>query len=62
MLVYGGPRRCDKWYLRGIHGHHRSRRTLTATDIAVGSPTTFDTVTSGSNAFTILSSHNIACS
>jgi len=33
--------------------------TLTATDIAVGSPTTFSTVASGSNAFTILHGHDI---
>jgi len=33
--------------------------TITATDIAVGSPTTFNTVASGSNAFTILDGHDI---
>jgi hypothetical protein len=36
--------------------------TLTATDIAVGSPTAFSTVTSGSNAFTILNGHDIVVS
>ena len=36
--------------------------TLTATNIAVGSPTTFNTVTSGSNAFTILNGHAIVIS
>lgn len=36
--------------------------TLLATDIAVGSPTTFNTVTSGSNAFTILNGHDIVIS
>ena len=34
--------------------------TMLATDIAVGSPTTFNTVTSGSNAFTVLNGHDIA--
>ena len=33
--------------------------TMTAPNIAVGAPTAFDTVTSGSNAFTILNGHNI---
>ncbi len=33
--------------------------TITATDIAVGSPTTFNTVASGPNAFTILNDHEI---
>jgi hypothetical protein len=33
-----------------------------ATSIAVGSPTTFSTVTSGSNAFTSLTGHNIVIS
>jgi hypothetical protein len=36
--------------------------TLTATNIEVGSPTTFNTVASGSNAFTILNGHNIVIS
>ena len=36
--------------------------TLTATDIAVGAPTTFNTVASGSNAFTILNGHDIVVS
>jgi len=36
--------------------------TMIATDIAVGSPTTFNTVTSGSNAFTILNGHDIVIS
>jgi hypothetical protein len=36
--------------------------TLLATDIAVGAPTTFKTVTSGSNAFTILNGHDIVIS
>ena len=34
--------------------------TVIATDLTVGSPTTFNTVTSGSNAFTILNGHEIA--
>ena len=33
--------------------------TITTTWIAAGAPTTFNTVTSGSNAFTILSGHDI---
>jgi hypothetical protein len=36
--------------------------TLTATDIAVGAPTIFNAVTSGSNAFTILNGHDIVIS
>jgi hypothetical protein len=36
--------------------------TLTATHIAVGLPTPFDTVTRGSNAFTILNSHDTVIS
>ena len=36
--------------------------TLTTTDFTVGSPMTFNTVTSGSNAVTILNSHNIVTS
>jgi hypothetical protein len=33
--------------------------TITAIDIAVGSPTTFNIVASGANAFTILNDHEI---
>ena len=36
--------------------------TMIATDIAVGSPTTFNTMASGSNAFTILNGHDIVVS
>ena len=36
--------------------------TLTASNIVVGSPTTFNTMTSGSNAFTILNGHDIVIS
>ena len=36
--------------------------TMIATNIAVGSPTTFNTVASGSNAFTILNGHDIVVS
>jgi hypothetical protein len=36
--------------------------TLTANNIGVGSPTTFNTLASGSNAFTILNGHDIAIS
>lgn len=36
--------------------------TITASNIAVGSPTTFNTVASGSNAFTVLNGHDIVIS
>ncbi len=36
--------------------------TLTVTNFAVGAPTTFNTVASGANAFTILNGHDIVVS
>ena len=43
-------------------GTFGSGQSLVATDIAVGAPTTFKTVTSGNNTFSVLQGHNIIIS